>query len=72
MRLALLAPTLERAAVYFSTTTCTAVGFGDVVPGPGWRDRGTAGLIPVGWSTAFVLAVMNRSYAHWRQVHDAS
>jgi voltage-gated potassium channel len=67
-------PTLE-TAVYFSITTYTTVGFGDVVLGPGWRVlagiEGLTGLILVGWSTAFVFAVVNRMYEHWRQVHDA-
>jgi hypothetical protein len=51
-------PTLEKA-VYFSTTTYTTVGFGDVVLGPGWRVlagiEGLTGIILVGWSTAFVF-----------------
>jgi voltage-gated potassium channel len=68
-------PTLE-TAVYFSITTYTTVGFGDVVLGPGWRVlagiEGLTGLLLVGWSTAFVFAVVNRMYEHWRQVHDAS
>ena len=68
-------PTLEKAA-YFSITTYTTVGFGDVVLGPGWRVlagiEGLTGLILVGWSTAFVFAVVNRMYEHWRQVHEVS
>jgi hypothetical protein len=68
-------PTLEKV-VYFSITTYTTVGFGDVVVGPGWRVlagiEGLTGVVPVGWSTAFVFAVVNRKYEHRRQVHDAS
>ena len=68
-------PTLE-TAVYFSLTTYTTIGFGDVVVGPGWRIlagiEGLTGLVLVGWSTAFVFAVVNRMYEHWRHVHDAS
>jgi len=68
-------PTLE-TAVYFSLTTYTTIGFGDVVLGPGWRVlagiEGLTGILLVGWSTAFVFAVVNRMYEHWRQVHDAS
>ena len=26
----------------------------------------------VGWSTAFVFAIVNRMYEHWRQVHEVS
>jgi hypothetical protein len=68
-------PTLEKA-VYFSTTTYTPVGFGDVVLGPGWRVlagiEGLTGIILVGWSTAFVFAIVDRMYEHWRQVHEVS
>jgi hypothetical protein len=68
-------PTLEKAA-YFSITTYTTVGFGDVVLGPGWRVvagiEGLTGLILVGWSTAFVFAIVNRMYEHWREVHEVS
>ena len=67
-------PTLE-AAVYFSLVTYTTIGFGDVVLGPGWRVlagiEGLTGLLLVGWSTAFVFAVVHRMYEHWRRVHDA-
>src|SRR5262245_20731121 len=68
-------PNLE-TAVYFSITTYTTVGFGDVVLGPGWRVlagvEGLTGLVLVGWSTAFVFAIVNRMYEHWRQVHHAT
>jgi len=68
-------PTLE-TAVYFSITTYTTVGFGDVVLGPGWRVlagiEGLTGLILAGWSTAFVFAVVHRMYEHWLQVHELS
>jgi voltage-gated potassium channel len=63
-------PTLE-TAVYFSLATYTTIGFGDVVLGPGWRVlagiEGLTGLLLIGWSTAFVFAVVNRMYEHWRQ-----
>ena len=68
-------PTAE-AAVYFSLTTYTTIGFGNVVIGPGWRVlagiEGLTGILLVGWSTAFVFAVVNRMYEHWRQAHGAS
>ena len=68
-------PTLEKAA-YFSITTYTTVGFGDVVLGPGWRVlagiEGLTGLILAGWSTAFVFAVVHRMYERWLQVHELS
>jgi voltage-gated potassium channel len=68
-------PNLE-TAVYFSLVTYTTIGFGDVVLGPDWRVlagiEGLTGIVLVGWSTAFVFAVVNRMYEHWRQVHDGS
>jgi hypothetical protein len=68
-------PNLE-SAVYFSLATYTTIGFGDIVLGPGWRVlagiEGLTGLLLVGWSTAFVFAVVNRMYEHWRHTHSAS
>jgi voltage-gated potassium channel len=66
-------PNLE-TAVYFSLATYTTIGFGDVVLRPGWRVlagiEGLSGLVLVGWSSAFVFAIVNRMYEHWRQVHE--
>src|SRR5438132_12967874 len=68
-------PNLE-TALYFSLATYTTIGFGDVVVGPGWRVlagiEGLTGILLIGWSTAFVFAVVNRMYEHWMQVHSAS
>ena len=68
-------PNLE-TALYFSLASYTTIGFGDVVVGPRWRllagIEGLTGILLVGWSTAFVFAVVNRMYEHSRQVHDAS
>jgi len=60
-------PNLE-TALYFSLASYTTIGFGDVVVGPGWRllagIEGLTGILLVGWSTAFVFAVVNRMYEH--------
>ncbi len=44
-------------AVYFSISSYTTVGYGDVVLGPEWRTLGAAeaaaGVLLFGWSTAF-------------------
>ena len=68
-------PNVE-TALYFSLATYTTIGFGDVVLGPWWRVlagiEGLTGILLVGWSTAFVFAVVNRMYEYWRQVHSAS
>lgn len=51
-------------ALYFSTSTYTTVGYGDVVLAPGWRLLGAIeaanGMILLGWSTAFFFAVVSR------------
>ncbi|UZK70432.1 potassium channel family protein [Sphingomonas sp. S1-29] len=51
-------------ALYFSTSTYTTIGYGDVVLPPGWRVfgaiEGANGIILLGWSTAFFFAVVSR------------
>ena len=51
-------------ALYFSTSTFTTVGFGDVVLGPDWRlfsaIESANGFLLIGWSTAFLVAVTAR------------
>ena len=51
-------------AVYYSTTTFTTVGYGDVVVDKGWRMLGAAesviGFLLLGWSTAFLVSVSAR------------
>jgi hypothetical protein len=51
-------------ALYFSTSTFTTVGFGDVLPHDDWRMLGAAeganGFLLIGWSTAFLVAVTAR------------
>ncbi|MEN2785041.1 potassium channel family protein [Sphingomonas qilianensis] len=51
-------------ALYFSTSTYATIGYGDVVLAPGWRVlgaiEGANGIILLGWSTAFFVAVVTR------------
>ncbi len=51
-------------ALYFSTTSFTTIGFGDVVLDRRWRllgaIEGANGLILFGWSTAFLFSVTAR------------
>jgi hypothetical protein len=51
-------------ALYFSTTSFTTLGYGDVVLDRQWRlfgaIEGANGLILFGWSTAFLFSVSGR------------
>jgi len=51
-------------ALYFSTSTFTTVGFGDIVLSEQWRMLAAAesanGFLLIGWSTAFLVAVTTR------------
>tara|TARA_B100000378_G_scaffold225284_1_gene189083 strand:+ start:205 stop:684 length:480 start_codon:yes stop_codon:yes gene_type:complete len=52
------------AALYFSTSSYTTVGYGDLVLDARWRllgaIEGANGLILLGWSTAFFVAIVGR------------
>jgi len=58
-------PTME-AALYFSTSSFTTVGFGDVFLDPNWRllssFEAANGFILFGWSTAFIFEIMSKLY----------
>ena len=59
-------PTFE-AALYFSTSTFTTVGFGDIVlEKDNWRlissFQAANGFILFGWSTAFIFEIMSQLY----------
>ena len=53
-----------RHAVYFSTQTYAAIGYGDEAIAPGWKlvaaIEGINGLLLIGWSTAFFVTLMGR------------
>lgn len=53
-----------RHAVYFSTQTYAAIGFGDDLLDPDWHllaaIEGVNGVILLGWSTAFFVTGMRR------------
>lgn len=64
-RLAGLLPDTE-TAIYFSITSYTTVGYGDVVLPSPWRLLGPieagVGILMFGWSTGIMVAVINRIY----------
>lgn len=64
-------PDLEEA-LYFSTSTFTTVGFGDVILDKDWRlvssFQSANGFILFGWSTAFIFEVMSKLYEN--ELHD--
>lgn len=53
-------------ALYFSTVTYTTLGYGDITLGPQWHLLGAFeaanGILMFGWSTALVLAAVQRLY----------
>ena len=60
------------AALYFSTSSFTTVGYGDLVLSEEWRLMGALesanGMMLFGWSTAFIFEVVRRSYRRLYQV----
>ena len=51
-------------ALYFSTVTFSTIGYGDILPPPGWRLfcalEGINGFLLIGWSTAYLVAASTR------------
>jgi voltage-gated potassium channel len=58
-------PSVE-AAAYFSLTSYTTVGYGDVLLPERWRLLGpieaAVGILMLGWSTGILVAVIGKSY----------
>lgn len=58
-------PTLE-SAVYFSSVTFTSLGYGDITLSSKWRLlsglEAIDGILLIGWTTAFLFAILQRSW----------
>jgi voltage-gated potassium channel Kch len=58
------APSFEQS-LYFSTVTYASIGYGDVLVSKPWRIlgaiEGAAGVIMLGWSTAFLVSLLAQS-----------
>ncbi len=58
-------PDME-SALYFSTSSFTTVGYGDIYLGKDWRlissFQAANGFILFGWSTAFIFEIMSKLY----------
>lgn len=54
-------------ALYFSTASFTTIGYGDIVLSREWRllssFEGANGMIIFGWTTALILAAIQRFYS---------
>ena len=63
-------------ALYFSTSTFTTVGFGDIVLSEDWRMLSAAqsanGFLLIGWSTAFLVSVTARVRLFEAEVVEAT
>jgi hypothetical protein len=53
-------------AFYYSMTSYTTVGYGDVIPPVSWRLLGpieaAVGILMLGWSTSIIVAAVQRRY----------
>ncbi len=63
-----------QTAIYFSITSYTTVGYGDVVLPAPWRILGpiesAVGILMFGWSTAIIVAAVTRIHESRKHSHD--
>jgi voltage-gated potassium channel len=60
---------------YYSATSYSTVGFGDVIPPENWRILGSVeavtGILMFGWSTGVLFTVVNHLHARFAEIHQA-
>ena len=68
-------PSFE-AALYFSFVTFTTLGYGDITLTEGWRllsgIQALNGILLVGWTTAYLFAVVQRTWEGMGRTHQNS
>lgn len=61
---------------YYSATSYSTVGYGDVIPRDPWRIVGAieavTGILMFGWSTGVLFSVVNHLQARFTNTHDAA
>jgi hypothetical protein len=64
----------SEAAIYFSAVTFTTLGYGDITLSSEWRllsgFEAINGILLIGWSTAFVFAVLQRTWTGFAERND--
>ncbi|HSG89319.1 MAG TPA: potassium channel family protein [Pseudomonadales bacterium] len=64
------------AALYFSAVTFTTLGYGDLTLASPWRllsgIEAIDGILLIGWSTALMFAVLQRSWGNLQQIAHAT
>ena len=63
-------------AFYYSATSYSTVGYGDVIPPGNWRILGSVeavtGVLMFGWSTGVLFSVVNHLQARFKDLQDKS
>ena len=62
-------------AFYYSATSYSTVGYGDVIPAGNWRILGAieavTGILMFGWSTGVLFSVVNHLQGRFKELHPA-
>jgi hypothetical protein len=62
-------------AFYYSATSYSTVGYGDVIPDESWRIVGAieavTGILMFGWSTGVLFSVVNHLLSRFKNIHHS-